>query len=415
MLKLEDSDGNWSLNDLSSQLELDYGIEISKQSVDGRFNVHLVEFFKLLLTKLISQFISEDAGLKSELFSRILIKDSTCFQLPELLKKIYPGSGGGGSKAAIRIQFEYDLIGAQVTDLSIYSFNTTDSSNSIDTIHMVKENDLIIRDLAYINDKVIKRIEAQQGYYLNRLPTNPIVYQNGKGKESEFIEFDFRKQWRTMKRKKILRCVKQVYVGRVSKHKTKLIIELLPDDVYQKRLKQAKKNAKKKGSQITERRKAKMRFNLFITNIEPEKLQDCFLSILYKIRWQVELIFKSWKSYGRLAEIKSMKRHRVEAVIYFRLIFSLLTSNLARQIMLWHHRDSNLELSYLKISKLLRKNINKLKEMAFEEKQKRSITINHLLKTIKRKCLFEARKDRISSFMILDGLRNYSSQTSYNH
>src|ERR1019366_3570976 len=36
--------------------------------------------------------------------------------------------------------------------------------------------------------------------------------------------------------------------------------------------------------------------NIFITNIEPDKCDDEQIDQLYRLRWRIEIIFKSWKS-----------------------------------------------------------------------------------------------------------------------
>ena len=53
---------------------------------------------------------------------------------------------------------------------------------------------------------------------------------------------------------------------------------------------------KKKGYQTSEEYKFMSRFNLFITNVPKETLPDEVVSVLYRMRWQIELIFKIWKS-----------------------------------------------------------------------------------------------------------------------
>jgi len=47
--------------------------------------------------------------------------------------------------------------------------------------------------------------------------------------------------------------------------------------------------------------------NLFITNVPRTIWKTETVGKVYPIRWQVELIFKSWKSYLHLASIKTKK------------------------------------------------------------------------------------------------------------
>jgi len=46
-----------------------------------------------------------------------------------------------------------------------------------------------------------------------------------------------------------------------------------------------------------------LRYNVFITNVATEKLDGKAIADAYKIRWQIEILFKSWKSAGNLQQI----------------------------------------------------------------------------------------------------------------
>ena len=107
-----------SLNDLTVVLKHEHDIDITKQSLHERFNASAVTFLKLALQILLrDQLDIEPFMLKLKGINRILIKDSVCFQIDESLLDSYPGSGGSGSKASVRIQYEYDLLTGAVNDL----------------------------------------------------------------------------------------------------------------------------------------------------------------------------------------------------------------------------------------------------------------------------------------------------------
>ena len=109
--------------------------------------------------------------------NRILIKDSVCFQVDESLLKAYPGSGGSGSKASVRIQFEYDLLGGKINDLSLNAFNDQDATDAIATVELLKTGDLIIRDLAYVGLQALQEIIRKAAFFLCRLSPNVKVYE----------------------------------------------------------------------------------------------------------------------------------------------------------------------------------------------------------------------------------------------
>ncbi len=136
-----------------------------------------------------SKQLSEANSLtKCDQFNRILRKDSVCFQVDESLADLFPGSGGSGSKANVRIQLEYDLLSGKVVDLSLNAFNDQDAKNSMLTLEVINEGDLVVRDLAYMHLNALNGIIKQLAHFLCRLQTNRKVYQRLGDK---IIEVDF--------------------------------------------------------------------------------------------------------------------------------------------------------------------------------------------------------------------------------
>ena len=76
-----------SLNDLSILLNDRNGIDITKQSLHDRFNENALLFLKNALEKLLRKQVSikQSVFFNCKEFRRILIKDSTCFQIDESL------------------------------------------------------------------------------------------------------------------------------------------------------------------------------------------------------------------------------------------------------------------------------------------------------------------------------------------
>jgi IS4 transposase len=52
-------------------------------------------------------------------------------------------------------------------------------------------------------------------------------------------------------------------------------------------------------------------WNFLITNVESEKLNLEAYFLLYGVRWQIELLFKLWKTHGRLVHSRSENPQRV--------------------------------------------------------------------------------------------------------
>lgn len=312
---------------MAVQLKMRYDVEITKQGLDNRFNQAAVIFIKSILEKALKLVIDQEVGYEFlHPFEKVRIKDSTAFQLPGNLAAAYPGSGGSGSKAMLRIQFEFDLKTGQVLDLSLHPFIHQDMSNATQTIDTVNENELLIRDLGYIKLSTLKAITEKKAWFLNRLGMKITAYerQNGKYVPVNFSQVE--QQLRNLPAGKA--CIeKQVYLGE-EMLAVRLIIEPAPEDKKQQRLRKAHKEAKKKGRNVGKRYKSRCGLNLMITNIEAPVLEKDHARQLYALRWQVELIFKVWKSIGQIHKIKKMKVERLECYLYGKLLWIIMNWHL---------------------------------------------------------------------------------------
>ena len=312
-----------SLNDLTVVLSNEHNVDITKQSLHDRFNTSAVTFLKSALQLLLRERLDIDSFvLELEGINRIMIKDSVCFQIDESLFDDYPGSGGGGSKASVRIQFEYDLLTGSVNDISLNAFNEQDAKNSVATIELINEGDLIIRDLAYVGLEALNGIIKRAAFYLCRL--NPIVCVFEK-RGGQFVKVDFVKIYKYMKKRNIQLLEKNVYLGNKEKHNTRLIIHLMPEEQVTERIRKARINNKKKGkSGLSGEYIARAHLNLFITNTTVETVPREHVWKLYQLRWQIELTFKIWKSICDIEKVKKVNVHRLECYIYSKLVLILL-------------------------------------------------------------------------------------------
>lgn len=399
MLSLDQKEPCWSLGDLSFDLGLTFGLDISRQALDQRFNSSSVQFFKSLLSELLPGLLEIGLEDHTKEFGRILIKDSTCFQLPSHLSTHYKGSGGGGSEACIRIQFEYNLLQSEVTELSLHPFNVQDIKHASESLGKVQPKDLLIRDLGYIKTKVLAQIDHGKAYFLNRLPQAPNIYYQDQ-KRDQILKLDLGKLYQMMCKNQIQSLQKTILMGQ-ELFETQLWVELVPDEVYAQRIRKAQYTAQKKGQKLTQRKKNYARFNLFLTNIPTKVLPLASIRKIYRIRWQVELIFKSWKSYAYLDQLGSMKRYRFETLIYMRLIRIILVTNLARScIILYRDREASNKLSFLKTFKVLIQHFDFLIKLSLLKELNAHQESLILLKLIEKKCRFEGKKNRCSSYQV---------------
>lgn len=355
------SDTTKSLNQIAINTKKKYGIEITKQGIEDRYTEGAVKYIKSLVGEALSRQINQSMEVGwFKLFNRVLIKDSTKFDVSEKLAELLPGFGGGASKAGVNIQYEFDIKGGEVSDLDITPANVPDTKDTSLKINKVKKGDLIIRDLGYSIISCFKAMQKAGAYFISRLNVTIVVYEMVNNK---LVEIDFGKLYQIMTEGKLQKIDKQVFIGKEDKFPVRLIIELMPEEVVNKRLQKVNSYNKKKGFQTSDNFKERSHFNLFITNIAEDVLEAEVIVKIYKIRWQVELIFKAWKSIFGIDNNNKMKYERLICLLNARLLLIIINWELFMQKRSQLYKQSGKLLSLNKCFKTLHENSEELRHI----------------------------------------------------
>ena len=108
----------------------------------------------------------------------------------------------------------------------------------------------------------------------------------------------------------------------------RLIVYRLPSEVYRKRQKAAIKAAKRKGRGISLSYLKFLKYTFYITNVPANLWPMEAVGTVYRLRWQVELTFKHWKSLFRINVLQGTRTERILCLIYGRLIVILVAQRL---------------------------------------------------------------------------------------
>lgn len=323
-----------SLSDLCGDLFHSCGLDIRKQSLQSRFNEKAVTFFKAVLSNLLKEeapMIKPSTSLDG--FGRIRVKDSTRFALPASYASVYKGHGGAthNSESMISIQYEYDLLSSDTLDLRLTSGTKNDQSDAKECTHDIRKGDLFLRDLGYTTLGYLKQVVKAEAYFLNRLTPQTTIYHAGDAEK----QLDLKECYRQMKKHNLPYLEYEVHIGKKKEIHARLVVYLADHATYEKRLRKTGKQAKSYGHNVSDDFKAKARLNLYITNTDKKDIPTPQVQKVYGLRWQIELVFKIWKSQTAIHRIKEMKIHRFECQLLARLIWLMLHWKLFMYVAHW--------------------------------------------------------------------------------
>jgi hypothetical protein len=348
--------GTPSLNQLAGLLnEVLPHLEITRQGLSERITEEAVVFFEKMVALALE--LELPKRLSEELhaavcphFNRILIFDSTSFQLPDALAPYFRGLGGDGPKAAVKILFGYDFKSCQFL-YCLREGTAPDQLESHGFLEDFRAGDLEISDLAFFNLRTFAKIAQRGAFYLSRLLHRVTLYQ--RTSDSSYEEFNLVKFVQKLPRA----CteVKLYFKTDGEFHQTRVIIEKVPEEVKARRLRKVRKRNLRKGSMITKRTKVLSGFNLYLTNAPAAAIPTEYMRAFYGVRWQVELTFKSWKSHFALAKVTGKKPERIRCLLYAKLLFITVATKfctaIRNRVWLNHNREVSIDqaLKHLKI------------------------------------------------------------------
>lgn len=322
LLYCSSREDNSSLDSMCRVLEDYWGINIRKQSLDERFNEACLDFVKSILQEMLEEQLRSSCLYKDDFwknFPQIRVKDSTKFKVPDNMKKQFKGNGG--SPAGICIQYEYDLVKGKILDLSVGSGGCCDRTDAVKTKDQPRKGELVIRDLGYYSLDVFKTFSTNKVFFLSRLSSQTCVFEQ---RGEKWKEVDFKKIYNKMLEGNIGQMEMKVNLGVDYKLPVRMILSLVDNQVYEKRIREREKENRKRGQKMSEETRIRYRFSIYITNADEKSLPITLVFSAYRLRWQIELIFKCWKSIYKVHIGRKMKQNRYLCMLYAKLLLIVI-------------------------------------------------------------------------------------------
>jgi len=271
------------------------GVDVTENAISQRFTPELVKFLETALQRVLRHVLTAKAPPIELLdrFSGVTIGDSSTVTLPDEYAEQFPGCGGshGSGKAALKIQVLWDLRSGRLQVL-LEPGRASDAKSPITELPLAKDN-LSIFDLGYFSLDRFERVEQSEGYWLSRLQHGTTVY-DAAGKPVELQKF---------LAKNAKRGVVDVYVKLGAKQfPCRLVAVHVSEEIAARRRQKIYEKSRDKGREPTAEYLALQEWTIFVSNCPPSLLTWKEVVVLYRARWQIERLFKLWKSYNRLAD-----------------------------------------------------------------------------------------------------------------
>ena len=302
-----------------AQMAAQCGVEVTPQAVEQRHTPRLVKFLEMLFREGTKLVVGSDRPLAPvlERFTSVTLLDSSTIQLPDGMQEQFAGCGGrhGFGKAALKLQTEWDLRSGALTHVEMEPGRSSDGG----TVRQQARRgagSLRITDLGYFNTAVFADLVATGEHFLSRLQFGTLVLSPA-GRALELLAWLARQPGPLVDQ--------PIVLGKEQRLACRLIAWRVPKEQADRRRQKLRQEIlRKSGQQPSAERLAWCDWTILVTSVPPEMLTAAEALVLYRARWQVELLFKRWKSQDLVAVLSGSTEVRQMVRVWSRLLAALV-------------------------------------------------------------------------------------------
>ena len=313
-LCLQSVAGTVSYNDLAARVEAHTGVAASRQAYWERTDEPCVRFFQSILERIMLSKCSPDdiqAINRQGRFNRILLQDSTIIKLPLRLFEVFSGVKNAHTAVCnARIQGIYDLLSGHFIKFSIDPYSKNDQAATLEI--PVQPGDLVLRDRGYFRIQAIDEHKRAGADSINRYKHYTALCDPATGEKINLLELLTRNGSVDM----------LIGAGPEQTVHIRLIAFPAPEETANLRRMKAKKEMN--GHAPSQELLKLMSWTIFLTTITDPSITFKEILALYGLRWRIENIFKTWKSYFNFQKVHNVPEIQLRILLNARLIMITL-------------------------------------------------------------------------------------------
>jgi Transposase DDE domain len=294
-------------------------VQISRSGLQQRFTESAAMFLQAVLEDLVKHVLGTEP-VEVELlkrFTHVILEDSSSIVLPAELEDLWPGCGGGAegttgqTEASLKLHVRWDLSTGALWGPRLTAGRVSDQNSPFQEDALPKGS-LYVTDLGYFSLLRLVQLQQQKIFFCMRPKSNTVFWDRQGKKRLQLLK----KLPRKVGQSKVI----WVCLGQQQQLKLRLIAVRVPEEVVDQRRKQLEEKACKHGRKVTDQQWEMAQWTLILTNAPAKRLGIREVLILLRERWAIELLFKLWKSEGKVDEWRSQHPWRVLCELYGKLI-----------------------------------------------------------------------------------------------
>lgn len=288
------------------------GAKVTKQALEQRFTERSAALLLQVLEDAVQQGIgSTPAALPLlERFHGVYVRDSSVISLPKELEGIWPGSASShGSSAGVKLHTRLEMCSGQLGGPVLAPGRQHDRRSPFQS-ETLPQGALRMGDLGFYSLQQFALDSANGVFWLSRYKCGTVL-RDLDGQTIDLLAW--------LRQQPQDRFERPVLLG--NHHlAARLLVVRVPPAVVEKRRRKLHEYARKKQVPPSSELMALCAWTILVTNIPPSMLSIAEALVLLRVRWQIELLFKRWKSLFQIDQWRSNKPWRILTELYAKLL-----------------------------------------------------------------------------------------------
>lgn len=310
------------------------GVRITGQGIADRFSFASAACLAQVLTAAIAQTVvatPTDLALLNR-FAGVVVIDGSVIGLPAELAIEFSGSANQtGDHAGLKLGVGLDLTTGRLDGPHLMAARSHDRLLPIQD-QPVAPGVLRLADLGFFDLTVLAALSAQRASWLTRLQVGTVV-SDVQGHRLDLLTLLRRQCQRTLDL--------PVLLGVRDRLPCRLLAERVPKAVADERRQRAREEARRRGQTVSARGLTLADWTIRVTNVPVAQLSVAAAMVLGRVRWQIELLFKLWKSHGKVDASRSANPWRILTEIYAKLV-ALVIQHWVLVVTSWHEPERSM-------------------------------------------------------------------------
>lgn len=320
------------------------GVDVTPQALDQHFTQRAAACLEAVLSTAITHVVAATPVAIPILnrFTAVYLQDSSTIALPDTLAAVWHGCGGSSAlhtQAALKLQVRLDVRTGQVQGPYLQHGRASDHAAALPSV--LPASALRLADLGYWHLDELQALATQHVFWLSRLHTGTAVY-GPDGQRREVLAL--------LEAQHSPSVDLPIRLGTTHHVPARLLAVRVPQDVADQRRRHLRTTARRKGRAANRVCLALANWTILVTNVPADMLSLQEALVLARTRWQIELLFKLWKSHGQIDTSRSGKPWRVLCEVYAKLL-AMVVQHWLVLVGCWRYPDRSL----LKAAQTVRK------------------------------------------------------------